>query len=292
MSTDATRIKSGVFKLTGRTLALSDLHLGRVTTCAQAPESLAPLVEGFDCVLLLGDIIDHWYTDHEQLKELEQRLFETCKKAGAKKVLYFRGNHDAAHENGEEFAIINGILYLHGHAVYNNLPGSGGHRERIKAFNEKHYNESRIASRRNKAVWKLVDHMYGRIPMAMLMPFAWPWPVVKRIDSLVQEVGAEHRVRGVVLGHSHRPGVRKLGSDVTLFNLGGWIRNTRACAFVQQDSDVRMIHIENRGAEWRYGRTVYEGDIEKPSAARSGLVSKVSTVMKRFREASRARRTK
>src|SRR5438045_4047456 len=44
------------------TLALSDLHLGRVITHAKSPEVIAPLVEGFERVLLLGDIVDHWYT--------------------------------------------------------------------------------------------------------------------------------------------------------------------------------------------------------------------------------------
>jgi metallophosphoesterase superfamily enzyme len=106
-----------------RTLALSDLHLGRVTTYARAPEALEPLVAGFPRVLLLGDIIDHWYTHPQQAKELEERLFAVCRAAGVKKIIYFRGNHDAC-TDGEEFALLNGVLYLHGHAVYHRLKGS------------------------------------------------------------------------------------------------------------------------------------------------------------------------
>ena len=44
--------------------------------------------------------------------ELEERIFSVCKSAGVKEVLYFRGNHDACTDNGEEFALIDGVLYL------------------------------------------------------------------------------------------------------------------------------------------------------------------------------------
>src|SRR5206468_4034279 len=131
-------------------LVLSDLHLGRVTTYAHAPEVIAPLVEGFDRVLLLGDIIDHWYTHPHQIQELERRIFAVCKSAGAKEVLYFRGNHDACADAGEEFALIDGILYLHGHAVYHSLPGDGCPKTRIKSFNTRKFGPTRLASRVDK----------------------------------------------------------------------------------------------------------------------------------------------
>jgi predicted phosphodiesterase len=246
-----------------RTLVLSDLHLGRVTTYAHAPEVIAPLVEGFDRVLLLGDIIDHWYTHPEQAKEMEQRLRAVCKSAGVKQVLYFRGNHDASVESGEEFALIDGVLYLHGHAVYNRLKGEGSAAARIQALNEKHYGKHRSATRNGKHIWTIVDRVYGTIPMAILNPFAWPWPVTRRIQTLVKEIAPEGGVRGVVLGHSHRPGVRKLG-DLTLFNLGGWMKNTRAFAFVRDGREIKLIHIENRSRQLRWGRVMHQAELDVP----------------------------
>jgi UDP-2,3-diacylglucosamine pyrophosphatase LpxH len=80
------------------TLALSDLHLGRVITHARAPEIIAPLVEGFDRVLLLGDIVDHWYTSASEARNYETRIRKVCAAAGVKQVVYFRGNHDACME--------------------------------------------------------------------------------------------------------------------------------------------------------------------------------------------------
>jgi len=249
-----------------RTLALSDLHLGRVTSYAHAPEVLAPLVQGCARVLLLGDIIDHWYTDPQQAKELEARVLAVCRAGGAKKVIYFLGNHDACAEDGEEFALLGGILYLHGHALYHRLKGPGPAAARIQALNTRKFGPRRSASRAGRHVWTVVDHVYGSIPMALLNPVAWPWPVVRRIEALVREVAPHGGVRGVVLGHSHRPGVRQAG-DLALFNLGGWIKNTRACAFLREGSHVKLIHIENRGHHLRFGQVLHERDLDIPAHA-------------------------
>lgn len=255
-----------------RTLVLSDLHLGRVTTYAHAPEVIAPLVEGFDRVLLLGDIIDHWYTHPQQARELEERIFGVCKSAGVKEVMYFRGNHDACTESGEEFALIDGILYLHGHAVYHRLPGDGCPKTRIKDLNAKKFGSFRMASRVDRHVWTVVDRVYGSIPMAILSPIAWPWPVMKRIELLVKEIAPHGGVRGVVLGHSHRPGSRHL-NGLTLFNLGGWMKNTRAYAFVREHSRARLVHIENRSHHLRWGHVLHDAEFETPVIANQSNVA-------------------
>jgi len=244
-------------KATLRTLVLSDLHLGRVTTYAHAPEIIAPLVAGFDRVLLLGDIIDHWYTHPDQVAELETRIHSVCKSAGVRETIYFRGNHDASHAKGEEFAVLDGLLYLHGHAVYNRLNGSGTARSRIQALNERKYGSHRMGSRLDKHVWTIIDRVYGTIPMAIISPISWPWHVTRRIEALVEEVDPHRTVRGVVLGHSHRPGVRHQG-DLTLFNLGGWMKNTRACAFVREGQRIRLVHIENRRRELAWGKVLHD----------------------------------
>ena len=243
-----------------RTLALSDLHLGRMTTYAHAPEVIAPLVEGFDRVLLLGDIIDHWYTHAAQAEQLEGRIREVCKSAGAKEVVFFRGNHDAGTVAGEEYALIDGFLYLHGHAVYHKLKGKGSPEARIQVLNEKKFGAHRMGSRLDGQIWKLVEHVYGSIPMAILCPIAWPWPVMKRISALVKEVAPKGGVHGVVLGHSHRPGVRHF-EGLALFNLGGWMKNTRACAFIREGRQLKLVHIENRSRQLRWGQVLHQAEL-------------------------------
>jgi UDP-2,3-diacylglucosamine pyrophosphatase LpxH len=258
-----------------RTLALSDLHLGRVTTYAHAPEALAPLVQGFSRVLLLGDIIDYWYTQPQEAQELEARLLAVCRAGGAKKVIFFRGNHDACTVEGEEFALLNGILYLHGHAVYHRLKGTGSAAVRIHALNTRRFGARRVASRMGRHMWTVVDQVYSSIPMALLNPVAWPWPIVRRIQALVREVSPHGGVRGVVLGHSHRPGVRQAG-ELTLFNLGGWLKNTRACAFLREGSHVKLVHIENRSRHLRFGDVLHECELDIPAQGRkSGVMQAV-----------------
>lgn len=242
------------------TLALSDLHLGRDITHAKNPEVIAPLVEGFERVLLLGDIVDHWYTSTEQARDYEARIDGVCKKAGVREIIYFRGNHDACTEQGEEFALLDGVLYLHGHAVYHKLHGEGEALERIKALNEKKFGTHRVNSRANQKVWTFVERMYGRIPMHLMMPFKFPVHVRKRIKALVDEVAPDGGVRAVVLGHSHRPGVRHY-RGMELFNLGGWIKNTRACGFARHGKHTQLVQIDMRGKIMRWGKVLFDGEI-------------------------------
>ena len=242
------------------TLALSDLHLGRIITHASGPEVIAPLVEGFERVLLLGDIVDHWYTSAAQAKEYEDSIHRICKKAGVKEVIYFRGNHDACQEDGEEFALLDGVLYLHGHAVYHKLKGEGEAAARIQELNAKKFGPARTESRANHAGWEFVEHVYGKIPMHLLIPFKFPWHVRKRIKALAGEVAPPGAVRAVVLGHSHRPGVRHF-KGMTLFNLGGWIKNTRAFGFVRRGKHTQMIRIDTRAKRMCWGKVLHECEL-------------------------------
>jgi len=198
----------------GSTLALSDLHLGRVITHAKSPEVIAPLVEGFERVLLLGARVP----------------------------------------------MIDGILYLHGHAVYNKLKGDGSAVTRIRAMNEKKYGAHKQNSRSGHTVWKIVEHLYSRIPMAMMLPIKWPLPVVRRIKALADEIAPDGGVRGVVLGHSHRPGVRRY-RGMTLYNLGGWMKNTRAYGFMRRGAKVKLVHIDMRAQRLQWGKVLHESEL-------------------------------
>ena len=66
----------------------------------------------------------------------------------------------------------------------------------------------------------------------------------------------------MVLGHSHRPGVRNF-DGLTLFNLGGWMKNTRACAFVREGPRIQLIQIENRRHQLRWGKVLHDSVLEE-----------------------------
>jgi len=244
-----------------RTVALSDLHLGRKGSLIQRPEQLLPLMEGQERVLLLGDILDHWYLTQHQIEDLEGRMREICRRGGARQVVWVRGNHDAATEEGEEYALLHGVLYLHGHALYHKLKGNGSLAERIGDLNKRKFHK-RISSRLNKKHWSLVDAAYRRIPQALARPLLWHWGTRRKVRKLAGEAAeaGDEKVRAVVFGHSHCPGVNRAG-DLLVFNLGGWMRNTRACGFLKRGSACRLVQIANKHHEPRWGETLHETQV-------------------------------
>lgn len=240
-----------------RTLALSDLHLGRPHSRIRTPADLAPLLEGFGSIFLLGDIVDHWYLPPAQARDLEAAVREVCRHAGVKEVLWFRGNHDANTETAEELALWHGVLYFHGHALYHKLRGTGPAVARIHALNQKKFGPHRVESRRGKPFWQLVEMAYSRVPQQLASPVAWNRLARKRLLALTQEVAPKGGVRAVVFGHTHCPGLRHVGG-LPVFNLGGWMRNTRACGFMREGPQAQLVQIENRRGSIRWGEALYE----------------------------------
>ncbi|MBI3832302.1 MAG: metallophosphoesterase family protein [Planctomycetes bacterium] len=252
-----------------RTVAFSDLHLGRKNSRLHTPEELAPLAQGFDRVLLLGDILDHWYLTPHQIKDLEARVRNVCHKAGARQVVWIRGNHDAATEGGEEYALLHGVLYLHGHALYHKLKGNGPLAERIRDLNDRKFGHRRISSRLNKRGWALFDVAYRNIPQALCRPLVWHWGTRHKVRKLAGEVAenGDASVRALVFGHSHCPAVKRVG-DLTVFNLGGWMKNTRACGFIKEGTRCRLVSIENGHGAPRWGKVLHEVKVDHTAETR------------------------
>jgi len=248
-----------------RSVALSDFHLGRKSTRLAQPEAIEPLVAGFDRVLLLGDIIDQWYVSQAQFADFEGRLKETCRRAGVRELLWFSGNHDANNENAHEYAVFESVLYLHGHQIYHALRGTEPLKERIRALNHKKFGPHRWGSRSGKVSWDVIEHAYKRFPIRLLTPINWTWGLRLRIKRLVEEVEKTERlhagaIRAVVFGHSHCPCVRRL-SGMQVFNLGGWMKNTRACGFVHDTGRFRLAMIENGHHTLHWGETLSEMEL-------------------------------
>ena len=258
-----------------KTLALSDLHLGRKHSRLKKAKDLKPLLEGFEQIMLLGDILDLWYLTKTNAQELEGQLRETCREAGAKKVQWFRGNHDASIEDACEFVLDHHVMYFHGHAIFSKLLGEGNIEARIQILNKKHYGDHRHGSRHGKSSWTWVEKAYASIPQRMLTPLMWNPILKRRLLLMAHEVGGieakirglpDHKpmlpggpVRAAVFGHSHCPGVRKF-KGLTVFNLGGWVSNTRACGFIQEGRQGRLVMIENlRHPHW--GKVLHEAHI-------------------------------
>jgi predicted phosphodiesterase len=239
-----------------RTLALSDLHLGRCSSRLRRAEDLIPLVEGFQRVLLLGDIVDEWYLPAGSGETRLAEIKEACAKAGAKEVIHCRGNHDANSGESEEFIEFGPVVYLHGHAVYHRLRGHGTIVERMYMLNARKFSPARAGSRMSKRRWRWLEGSLGRFPALLLVPLAWRWSVRRRILELAHEIAPDGRLRAMVLGHSHCPGHRRLGK-LHVFNLGSWMRNARGCGFHHEDGQGLLVRIETGTGGPRWGRVLH-----------------------------------
>ncbi len=242
---------------TKRSLALSDLHLGRSNSRLRTPEQLASLLEGFDEVLFLGDTIDHWYLSAHEVLDLESRVIQICRDSGVGEIHWFRGNHDAGMQKAYDIRVFQGILYLHGHALYHRLKGPGSASERIERLNARKFGSCRLGSRKDHPVWELIEEAYRRIPQAVARPLAWTPRVRRRLKALVQEVAGGDEIKAVVFGHDHCPGVRQTG-NLHVYNLGGWMENTQACAFVQEEGSLKLLRITNKKGRPRFGKVLHE----------------------------------
>lgn len=240
-----------------RTLALSDLHLGRGPSCLREAKQLRPLVDGFERVLLLGDIVDEWYVTPERAGELAAEVDAVCRSGGAKEVVWFRGNHDANSSAGAEYVLLAGVLYLHGHALFHKLSRSGDAAQRMADLNRRKFGPQRLGSRKDKAHWSLIERAYERIPQEWIAPVAWNPMMRRRARKLAEELQSDEPIRALVFGHTHVPGAKRAG-ELELLNLGGWMSNATACGFVREGSHAKLLRIRNRRHEPRWSETLHE----------------------------------
>jgi predicted phosphodiesterase len=235
-------------------LALSDLHLGRKNGRVKDPNTLTPLVEGFDRVLLLGDIVDHWYLREEQVKEWEEGLLRAIRRAGVEEILWFRGNHDANRADGMDYALIDRILYIHGHAAFSRLRGKGDLKERIGELNRRKFGPHRRASRMDKAGWRIVEGAYERLPQHLARLLFWSRLARRRLAGLARQAAPDPLGLGaIVFGHTHCAGFGQW-DGLDLYNLGGWMTNTQPCGFESEGLEVRLRAVEFRAGRPRWGR--------------------------------------
>jgi UDP-2,3-diacylglucosamine pyrophosphatase LpxH len=83
-----------------RTLFLSDIHLGYPLCQAEALSKLLDQID-FDTLYLVGDILDLWYMQKNQLYLFNPEHIAVVEKIvslakSGKRVIYLRGNHDEA----------------------------------------------------------------------------------------------------------------------------------------------------------------------------------------------------
>ncbi|EPX82578.1 UDP-2,3-diacylglucosamine diphosphatase [Salipiger mucosus] len=230
-----------------RTLFLSDLHLGARASRADVVRTFLRTVEA-ETIYLVGDIFDlwhggrvHWSAAHDDvLEDLRDRA-----RAGAR-IVYLPGNHDTvmrapdARIEGWELreAVIHKAadgrryLVLHGDQCD----------PRILRWHAM----TRLGSRLDGSLRQL-DHWIqaaagpfdpARTPGQRVIGWANQLLAMgdrfeNRLTTLARAAGA----RGVICGHSHKPGLRSTRDGMVFANCGDWVDSLTALA---EDRDGRL----------------------------------------------------
>lgn len=208
-----------------RTLILSDLHLGLPDVpCGRpirTPESIEPLLEGIDRLVLNGDTAD---IHQPRYMELARKLLEQLTAMVARKgiqLVRISGNHDFDEANLSYLELGWGrIMVTHGHAFGKSMlpwtPAFDVIEKALSAARDRHPKslEGALAAA-NEAAMAQWDHpATNREPTALVSIGTNPWrvyQVLKWWRTFPHEAAAFVRqfrptCELVVCGHSHRSG--------------------------------------------------------------------------------------
>ncbi len=268
-----------------RTLILSDLHLGLPEVpCgrpARTPDSLAPLLNNCDHLVLNGDIADvHNVHRRENGMALLDQLLGMIGRAG---ILLTRvnGNHDFDASQKNFVDLYGGVVFVtHGHAFgASMLPWTPAHRvvretlRAARARNDKTL-EGDLAAAGEAAMAQWSEARSHNEPTALISIGLNPWRVARVLAwwrTFPREAAryAERfrpEAQIVVCGHSHRAGIWSIASAQSaapkrVLNTGGFTFPSSPHAVVIDD-DARELLVQMRAIRARRGR--YELAAESP----------------------------
>lgn len=248
---------------------LSDLHLGHVGSRIAHPDQLAPLFAGAARVVFAGDSVELRHAAFlGRARELIEVLAAAVRAAGARPV-FLTGNHDPAISTDHALELQDGrILLMHGDAVFPAIsPWAVG----ASAMARRHVQAVRDAARaghvdlrrrltiaRNLSLdlpendWVVRQRQRPLLPI--LRRVARPWKLLTilgcwlRAPRLTADFCAlfAPKARLVLVGHTHRAGVRTL-RGITVVNLGGYLPGSTPwmARITAHHTALHRVHLEN-----------------------------------------------
>src|SRR2546421_439297 len=227
-------------KARGRTLFLSDIHLGFKRARVRELNEFLQGIEA-ECIVLVGDIVDalslarrfFWSPQHTQVV----RTLLARRRAGTR-LIYIPGNHDASLAMMAE--MLRGQLEVHREWVHRTARG-----ERLLVMHGDQFDGvvpcAPWLTRLGDAMYDasvMLSHSVNNLRRALGRPY---WPLAERIKLSIgasvryiarfEDVAATHAraqgYDGVVCGHIHRANLRLI--DGTLYcNTGDWVESCSA----------------------------------------------------------------
>lgn len=256
----------------GRIVILSDLHFGRPRWLAPSADALRPLWQGADRLVINGDLAEVHHPRHAAAAARKtMRLFDLCETDGVA-LTVISGNHDPFISDLRHLHLADEAIFVtHGDVLHPAVapwsPAAGrmrqAHEQAMASLEPEQREdlETRLAAaqRACAAEWVMLKEQAGRssIRALLLRPWSlaqvlWYWHVVPVLAAGFAAVHAP-RARFVVIGHTHRPSIRRVGRR-TVINTGSFCLPGPARMVVVEDDQLSVWSVRRRGDVYRAGR--------------------------------------
>lgn len=270
------------------TRIFSDVHFGDRASRVHRLEQLRPLLAGVSHLVLNGDTLDTRPADSPDHTDRCRAAVTAFFPSHVPRTTFITGNHDADFSPHHHLDLGGGAVFvIHGDILFDNLvpwsrdaPAAG---RRIAAGLQQLPVElqqdldQRLGVFRRVAMTLTQRHQSERHGLKYTLRFLadtiWPphrallimhaWKVMPQRAG---ELARRYRplARFIVTGHTHRPGVWRTASGVTVINTGSFTLPVRACAVDLTAEKLVVRRIESGADEFRPGLPVAEFPLPAP----------------------------
>ena len=262
------------------TRILSDIHFGDRATRVDRLAQLRPLFDGVSHLILNGDTLDTRpgrYPDHTAACRAEVIEFFPRQ---VLRSTFISGNHDADFSPHHSIDLADGeVFVVHGDIFFDTIvPWSADVPliKRLMAAELKHLpaehhsileHQLAVIRRVCAAIPQRHQSERRRVVYALhyLADTVWPplkiWHVLqawRNAPRYAASLAQRHRPKAkfVVAGHTHRPGIWKMPSGVTVINTGSYCPPLGGTAVDIADGRIKVREVVAYGDEFRLGATI------------------------------------
>lgn len=266
------------------TRIISDIHYGDRASRVRQLAQLQPLLAATDAVVFNGDTLDTRPSPRPQHTLACRADVHSFAKASDTPLTLLTGNHDPDVSCRHWLELADGeVLVLHGDVLFEDMVPWGRDsrmiRQRIAAElgNLDASERSRLGLEQRLAIWRRVAatvpqrHQAERNVLKYAFQFVvdtvWPPSRVARImhawrtEPIRATALARHHhpaARYVILGHTHRPAIRRIPGGPVVINTGSFCPPFGGYAVDVLPGRLRVRRITPRGAEFHPGDAVAE----------------------------------
>jgi UDP-2,3-diacylglucosamine pyrophosphatase LpxH len=264
------------------TRIVSDIHYGERGSRVRSFGQLRPLLDGATSLVINGDTLDtRPGRDPQRTARMRREVLDFAGSAG-KPVTFLTGNHDPDLSGQHELEFADGrVLVIHGDVLFDDIvPWSKDApviRQRIRAAlaalpaGTARSLGARFATFRSVAASTPQLHQSETNPLRYAIRLAgdsvWPPQRVLAVLRAWREaperaaaLAREHRPRArfILVGHTHRPGIRTTASGVVVINTGTFCRPFSPMAADISPDRIRVRRVVQGADGFHLGRLVAE----------------------------------